>query len=116
MAVEIKVCRNPSVTGCIFTDPNLKWGEDIVEPLLTSDLAAIERGRVEIDREYTNRVYEDFLRGDLTFFQPGKLYSLVDPDQPAPEIGMIRKVVLNFSREEDSFTAQTNIIMELNRE
>lgn len=115
MAIEIKVCRNPSVTGCVFDDPNLKWGEDIAEPLLTSDAVAVERGRVEIDREYTNRIYGEILKGDLSFIQPGSLYSLIDPDQPTPDTGMIRNVKMSFLRGKDSFTAQSSVLMEINR-
>lgn len=55
--IGIKVCRNPTTPGvCDENDPKLKWGPDISDALLSTDLAAKERGRIEIDTNYTNRL------------------------------------------------------------
>jgi hypothetical protein len=114
-AIEVIVCRDPQGPGCAFDDPDLKWGEDIIDPLITSTEAAQERGRVEIDRVYTNRTSSVISRGTLEYIKPGDLYSVLDPENSDPDIGMIRSVSLNLTRNGDSFTSQANVTMEFNR-
>ena len=73
-----RVCRGASQTGCQDDDANLRWGDDITDPLLVNEIIAQERGRVEVDKEYTNRKLVDLSVHQLEFTQPGSLVSVVD--------------------------------------
>ncbi len=111
--INVIVCRGASSAGCPLDDPNLSWGNDISDPLLTSDLAAQERGRVEIDKNYSNRNIDNLILYQLDYIQPGKMYSLVEP--LTSDTGLVTSFALNISKTgQNTFTAQTSINMEFN--
>jgi len=61
--VAIKVCREgSSVDQCLEDDILLNWGDDIQDVLITEDIIAVERGRVEIDVNHKNK---QVVSGDL---------------------------------------------------
>ena len=53
--------------------PADRQGPDISDPLLTAPIAARERGRVEIDRESTDRVLVQITGPYLGWLSPGSL-------------------------------------------
>ncbi len=113
--MEVIVCRGPNpavLPACSFEDLSLHWGEDIAEPILNTELAAKERGRVEIDREYTNRKIITITRGSLSFIQPTSIGSLLMSDNGQPINGMVKKINLEVQKSLDSFTAKTTIKLE----
>jgi hypothetical protein len=112
--INVIVCRGAAASaGCPLNDPNLSWGNDISDPLLTTDLAAQERGRVEIDKTYSNRNIDNLVLYQLEYIQPGKMYSLVEP--LSSDTGLVTSFDLTISKTgQNTFTAQTSINMEFN--
>ncbi len=77
--IEVKVCRDgSSPNNCATNDPLLHWGADISDPLLSTEEAAKERGRVEIEKSYTNRKLISLDILNLDFNQPNQLSELID--------------------------------------
>lgn len=77
--IELSVCRNSSVIGeCQEDDPNLNWGDDISDALLTTYPAGEERGRVEIDSVYSNRKDVSLSLPYQTWRQPGIMVGIVE--------------------------------------
>lgn len=73
MAVNIKVCRGgSSTTTCSTDDDLLNWGDDIYDSLLSTEDAARERGRVEIDLNHKNKLE---IEGTISIFK------YIDPEK-----------------------------------
>lgn len=90
--IGIKVCRNGSFPGeCRDDDSALYWGDDILNALLATEVVAIERGRVAIDKQYTNRYKRQIDLPSLNFLQP---VSMVTIDG---EKGLVRSIRLSVS-------------------
>ena len=77
--IELTVCRGGSVIGeCQEDDPNLNWGGDISDTLLTTYPAGEERGRVEIDANFSNRKDVSLSLPYQTWRQPGIMVGIVE--------------------------------------
>lgn len=87
-------------------------GQDITDPLLTADLAARERGRIEIDRASTNRVMVSLTGPYRQWIAPGSLLAVAG--RRGPWRGLVRRCGLTLSREGDSF--QADLALEVERE
>lgn len=91
--------------------PGDKQGPDISEPLITSNVVAVERGRNEIDRNSTNREIvtgSGPLRG---FIRPGSLVEVMD-FEAGPWRGMVTGCALNLTRGDGDFSADINLTVE----
>lgn len=109
----IKVCREPDSPGeCRNDDDALNWGGDISDILLSTDEAAIERGRIEIDRQYTNRINSTIALHQTTFIQPGNLIAVSNVDKI--ETGRMGQGSISVIKSDDSLTVGSEIIMEKN--
>ncbi len=90
-----KVCRGNSIVGeCSEADPALKWGSTISDPLLVNDATLQERGRVEIDSEYTNRKDVSLTLYRNVFTQPGSSIAIVEGT--VSNIGILQTININF--------------------
>ena len=100
------------ITVTVQRDPANRPGPDITDQLLTSDVAARERGRVEIERNGSNRLLVSVAGPYRRWIAPG---GLVDyHGRRGPWRGLVRRCALTLSREGDSFTA--DVALELERE
>jgi hypothetical protein len=88
-----------------------KLGPEIGDSLITTEAAALERGRVEIDRNSTSR---DLVSLSVPFgrwIAPGSLVAVEDSDNQNWR-GMVTKCGLSISRESDSLSAETHLEIE----
>ena len=91
-----RVCRGSSfVDECRDEDGNLKWGNDITDSLIVTDAVLRERGRVEIDKVYTNRKFVDISMNHLSFTQPGSMLSIVEGT--VQNNGMLKSINITFN-------------------
>ncbi len=90
-----KVCRGNSIVGeCNENDPALRWGSTISDPFLVNDATLQERGRVEIDSEFTNRKDVSLTLHRNTFTQPGSSISIVEG--AISNTGILQTININF--------------------
>lgn len=109
--MEIIVCRGSSVTGqCLETDSKLSWGDDISDTLLATEEAGRERGRVEIDSSYTNRVITEASMVRMTFIQPGTLIGV--ENENAINLGLVTDFSLSFQVEDEEIDIESTIVVE----
>jgi hypothetical protein len=109
----IRVCRNPNFPGeCRSDDTALNWGDDISNVLLTEESAALERGRIEIDRQYTNRISSNLSLYRTTFIQPGKL--IATQNLSKIETGKVKHISIKVAKTEGSISVGSEITMEKN--
>lgn len=92
--------------------PADRQGTDITDPLITSDLAARERGRNEIDRAGTNRALVSLSGPYRRFVPPGTLADVAGRRERWR--GMVRRSAITISRNGDTF--QADMALELERE
>lgn len=112
--IGIKVCRDSSFPGeCRSSDSNLNWGSDISDVLLTTEEAALERGRVEIDTAYSNRINSGIIIASPVFIYPG---SLVGIDEGG-EInnGMLNSISLSLSKDANGETFSASSLLSIER-
>lgn len=87
-------------------------GQDITDPLIATDAQAIERGRIEIERKYSDRFTVSGTCPLHTYMQPGKIVQVTDL-QKGEYQAILRMFSLTIDRQADgNFTAVTNIVME----
>lgn len=111
--IDIRVCRGgSSVSECLDGDPLLNWGPDISDALLTTDEAARERGRVEIDKSFSNRNKVDITTFDLSWKQPGTIEQLVDINKN--HIGILRNIAISISNNKGNITIEASHRIESN--
>lgn len=109
--VAVQVCREPdNPVECGDGDTALKWGDDIFEPLATTDAAAVERGRVEIDLQHKNKKDVKLKLHSTAFVQPGTIMAIAEVDKV--QVGMANKFTLKVSRTKDTIEVGANIVME----
>lgn len=109
--ITIKVCRGSSFVGvCSETDALLNWGPDISEPLLNTELAAKERGRVEIDENGSNKLNVSLKSVDVSYKKPGSIAEVVGDGVSR---GMIKNVSISISRGENNLDIETTIDLEI---
>lgn len=113
--IRIIVCRNAAaVSGCPLDDPNLIWGPDISDNLLTTSDAAQERGKIEIDRNYSNRINLRLVLPKTEYKTIGSLQSLFDPVSMETKNGLVRNFQLNITKSDrETLTVQRNIGLEV---
>lgn len=92
--------------------PANKQGDEIVAPLLTSEEAARERGRQEIDAQCTDRELVSITGPYRGWSNPGALVEFLG--RRGSWQGVLRRVSMSISRENDQFTA--DIRMEIEKE
>jgi len=111
--IGIKVCRGGSFPGeCSELDPNLNWGDDISDVLLINEGIALERGRVEIDKGYTNRIDSSVSIAPLTFISPGDLVGV--DENGSLKSGMLKNIKLSLKKTADSFSTSAVLVIERN--
>lgn len=109
--IELSVCRNSSVINeCLEEDPNLNWGSDISDPLLTTVPAGRERGRVEIDSSFTNRKNVNIDLPYLTFIQPGSLLGIVEGGNSVN--GLLKDISISYVASEKSLQVGSQLGIE----
>lgn len=87
-----------------------RTGPDISDALLCTEAAAIERGRIEIDRNSTPRELVS-LTVPLTYIAPGSLVEVADSES-APWRGLVTGCRLTWRRDIDSLTAESELNIE----
>ena len=111
--IGIKVCRgNTFPSQCKEDDPALNWGNDISEVLLTNEDVALERGRVEIDEGYTNRINSNIAIASRIYAYPGSFVGI--NDDGIINSGMLKSIKLSLKKSGDSFSTATNMTIERN--
>lgn len=111
--INSRVCRGSSVAGeCSDDDGNLKWGDDISDALLVTELAARERGRVEIDSSYTNRTMVDLNLHQNSFIQPGQQVTIVSGTES--NTGLLKNIRINYNVSDNSVASGSDIRVERN--
>ena len=112
--IGIKVCRGSSYPGqCKETgDEALNWGNDISDVLLVNEDVALERGRVEIDSTYSNRVDASVMLATRIFVFPGSFVGINEGGEI--KSGMLKSLKLSIKRSNDSFSTSTNMTIERN--
>jgi hypothetical protein len=86
-------------------------GPDISDSLLTTEVAAIERGRVEIERNSTPRDLVSLSLPLGNWIAPGVLVAVEDRDGKNWR-GMVIGCSLSVSRDQGSVTAETRLEIE----
>lgn len=110
---SIKVCREPSLAGaCSSEDEYLNWGADVSNELLSTEESALERGRIEIDRQYTNRKNCNLDLHQTAFMQPGIAIATLNVEQM--EVGRLNQISITVQKSGDTITAGTEATMEKN--
>lgn len=111
--IGIKVCRGSSFPGqCLESDEDLNWGDDISEVLLTNEDVALERGRVEIDSVYTNRIDSSISISSRIYVAPGSFIGI--NDDGLIQNGMLKTIRLSLKKNDASFTTSTAMTIERN--
>lgn len=110
----IRVCRGSSYPGqCKESgDSALNWGDDISNVLLINEDVALERGRVEIDANYSNRIDTTVTLATRIFIHPGSFIGINENGEL--KTGMVQSFSLSLSKSEDSFTTSTSFVVERN--
>lgn len=91
--------------------PGDNQGPDIVDTLIATQVQAVERGRVEIDRQSTNRMIISGSCPMRSYMEPGKLVQISDSEQ-GNYIAMLRSYSFDIRIEKNSFSAITSVILE----
>lgn len=111
--IEDTVCRGgSSTTECSEEDPLLRWGDDISDSLLTDHNLTKERGRVEIDRQYTNRRAYDLVLHDLSWTQPAQLVQVDDISES--KNGLLRNISISIQRSGKNVSLGCSVRVETN--
>jgi len=90
--------------------PADRTGDDLVDPLLTSEPAARERGRNEIDAQSTDRVIQTASGPHRRWVQPGSLVEY--HGRRGTWRGKLTRCAITLSRDGSSFTADRSLEME----
>ncbi len=90
--------------------PGNKQGDDIVDPLLTSDAAAIERGRNAIDATCTDRATFSCSGPHRRWVRPGTVVEY--HGHRSTWRGIIRRCAITISRDGNSFSAVRSLEIE----
>ena len=110
--IEVNVCRGGTYSDrCDVDDPQLNWGPDISDSLLSTEEAARERGRVEIDSSYSNRKMTTCTIQELTFIQPGSILGIVGLSSSSN--GILRSTTIRISRNSQNLEVSTSMQVEL---
>lgn len=91
--------------------PADKQGPDITDNLLTSEAAAVERGRQEIDASCSNRATLSCSGPYRRWLRPGLLVEY--QGRRSVRRGMIRRSALTITRDNESFSAQFSLEIEV---
>ena len=90
--------------------PGDKPGPDITDQLLTSEPAARERGRIEIDKNSSTRVLVTVSGPYRSWLAPGSLVAYHGRRESYS--ALVRRCALTISRDGDSFSATRSIELE----
>nr|WP_321465172.1 hypothetical protein [uncultured Desulfobulbus sp.] len=90
--------------------PADRTGDDIVDPLLTSETAALERGRNEIDGQCSDRTLVTVTGPHRRWIQPGRLVRY--HGIRSSWIGLVTRCAITITRNGESFTADRSLEME----
>ena len=111
--IGIKVCRgNTFPSQCKEDDPGLNWGDDISDVLLVTEDVALERGRVEIDKGYSNRIDSSISIASRIYAFPGSFVGI--NDDGVITNGMLKNIKLSLRKSGTSFSTSTNMTIERN--
>jgi hypothetical protein len=95
----------------VIRAPADRQGPEINDSLLTTEAAAIERGRIEIDRNSTPRDLVILTLPLGHWIAPGSLVAVQDGEALSWR-GMVTRCGLSCSRDETSVTAETHLEIE----
>lgn len=111
--IGIKVCRENTFPGqCSETDPGLNWGSDISDVLLVNEDVAKERGRIEIDSVFSNRITSNVSLASRIYAFPGSFVGINDEGEV--NSGMLKSIKMSLKKSGDSFTTNTSMVIERN--
>lgn len=91
--------------------PADKQGDDIVDALITANNVALERGRNEIDSNFTNRESVSSTGPCQGYMRQGRLIEISDSEQLAWR-GIIRTVAINVTAGIGSYERMINLTIE----
>ncbi|MGD9948920.1 MAG: hypothetical protein AB7U29_10630 [Desulfobulbus sp.] len=90
--------------------PADRTGDDIVDPLLTTEAAALERGRNEIDAQCSDRTIVSVSGPHRRWIQPGSLVEY--HGRRSTWSGIITRCAITVNRDGDNFTVDRSLEME----
>ena len=88
-----------------------KQGDDIVDPLITSEAVAVDRGRNELDMNCSDRILVSSVGPYKEFFETGKIIEVSDSEQELWN-GMIKSASLVLDIDNDTISANMNLTIE----
>jgi len=112
--MESRVCRGSSFANvCLDEDEALNWSDsEIVDSLLVTEESQRERGRVEIDKSFTNRINQTLELSNCNFIQPGSLIQTVEGINIST--GILRSISLSFIRNGNTLSVGSTLGVEHN--
>lgn len=99
------------ISVIVERSPADKQGPDISDPLITSVLVAVERGRNAIDSVCSSRESVSSTGPCKGFIRPGSMAEVADSEQLVWR-GMVQSCAIVISRSGGDFTADTNLVTE----
>ncbi len=91
--------------------PATQQGPDITSPLIVNQAVAGERGRVECDRNATNREFVDLSGPVGPFMAPGAMLVVMDGEQQSWR-GMLRSLTWSIEIDGENFSAVSSMRIE----
>lgn len=86
-------------------------GQDISDALISTEEVAIQRGRVEIDRQYTDRVRMSGTTPLISSIKPTAIVGLSDIENGVTN-AMVRSFAVSVSVNAGTISAMANIVIE----
>ena len=99
------------ITILVQRDPANRQGSDITDPLLTSELAAVERGRNEIDANCSSRVMVTMETLPISGARPNQMVEVQDIAAPAWR-GLLTGMTVRVSRDGEQVNSSMTLTVE----
>lgn len=90
--------------------PGDKPGPEITDALITSEVAAVERSRVEIDKACSHRQSHALTGPHRSMIWPGALVEVHGPRQTWR--GLVKRCAITIARDGDNFSAERHLEIE----
>lgn len=85
--------------------------EELIDPMVSNQIVALETGKAIIDREYSNRIIVSLVVPVKQRIVPGKIVEVVDAEIGAYN-GMVRSAISSHVRNNDKISIKYNLTIE----
>lgn len=85
--------------------------DELIDPLISNQIVALETGKSIIDREYSNRIIASISLPIKQRIVPGKLVEIIDSEIGMYN-GMVRKVASRYIMNNDEISVKYNLTVE----